>query len=476
MQTQYWQRMLIGLGLALTLAAPWASATNYYVVTSSQQPSPTPPWTNWGWAHTNLIEVIAAARNDDTVYVTNNAVYKLTNQITVSYAITVRSWGPDGIMDPTNTILVGNYPTTTNRHFQLNNSGATLAGFTLTNGWGAPDTNTVSGGSIYLQSGIVTNCIIMRNYALCTNTLYMSYGGGGILMDGSGNGGVWNCTISSNVVGRNGGGIFIKSGGSWRIANCTISGNSTTAGAGGGIVAWSSSSAAPVISNCWVVSNYANSYGGGIYISYSTEFRHSLIMGNTVDLYEGGGVRMNGSSLLRNCLVVNNLAKSTHGGGIYINNEASIQNCTIASNSTGSSGSSGGLRFAGTGGNIGHPNIENTIIWGNSGGSGVSNLSIYATNSTESCVAFTNVCTSPIIVTNCASWVNTITSDPRFVSAATADFRLQSDSPCINAGVNRAWMEGALDYYGYRRIDNFRRTVDIGAYEYLGKGTLFRVH
>ncbi|MCX6992200.1 MAG: hypothetical protein NT011_03550 [Kiritimatiellaeota bacterium] len=132
MKTRCLQRMLIGLGLAMVLSVPWASATNYYVVTSSQQPSPTPPWTNWGWAHTNLFEVVAAARDNDTVYVTNNAKYYLTNQINVSYAITVRSWGPGGIIDPTNTIIDACAPGTTNRHFSLSNYWATLAGFTLT--------------------------------------------------------------------------------------------------------------------------------------------------------------------------------------------------------------------------------------------------------------------------------------------------------------------------------------------------------
>jgi len=62
------------------------------------------------------------------------------------------------------------------------------------------------------------------------------------------------------------------------------------------------------------------------------------------------------------------------------------------------------------------------------------------------------------------------------VEIATDNYRLQSDSPCINAGANRDWMEGARDVYGNPRIDNFRRTVDIGAYEHLDQGTLFGFH
>ncbi|MCX6993325.1 MAG: hypothetical protein NT011_09325 [Kiritimatiellaeota bacterium] len=462
MKAQCVKRMLIGLGLAMALAVPWASATNYYVVTSSQQPAPTPPWTNWGWAHTNLIEVVAAARDNDTLYVTNNATYNLTNQIIVSYAITVRSWGPGGILDPTNTILSGNgnYPNATNRHFTLNNYGATLAGFTLKNGCES------NGGAIWLKSGMVTNCTIVSNVAYNLSTYY---GGGGVYMNTS-SGGVWNCVFSGNTSSNSGGGICIKGGGPFRIADCIIYGNSGLA-LGGGIIA-NPAAAGTIFNNCWVISNYAKTYGGGIYLLSSAQCHNSLIMGNTCGINEGGGVRMGDSSLLRNCLVVGNIATNSSDGGVYLNWNASIKNCTIASNVA--YGSGGGLGFLGAYGNNGHPSVENTIIWGNSSaGTGVSNYYIYATNTAESCVAFTNCSTSPNIVSIYASDINTISNNPRYVNDATGDFRLQSDSPCIDAGVNRGWMEGALDFYGNRRIDNFRKTVDIGAYEFLAKGTVF---
>ncbi|MCX6992889.1 MAG: hypothetical protein NT011_07070 [Kiritimatiellaeota bacterium] len=472
--------MLIGLGLTMALAVPLASATNYYVVTSSQQPSPpTSLWTNWGLAHTNLIEVVAAARDYDTVYVTNNAIYYLTNQITVSDAITVRSWGPGGILDPTNTIIDANYPNaaTTNRHFTLSNYWATLAGFTLTNGWDTSyESNSASGGSIYIYYGTVSNCIIMRNYALNPHSTYQRAGGGGIFMglNTANSGGVWNCTISGNSAWKTGGGIIIYNGGPWQVANCTISDNSAigAANSGGGIFATSSSAAASIISNCWVVSNYSQNYAGGIYLGYPLQCHNSLIMGNTASGYEGGGVRMAGASLLRNCLVVSNFAQAASGGGVYAGNgNPLIQNCTISSNVSGAAG--GGFFFSWS---DGFPKIENTIIWGNRGSGINSNWYISRTDPALTMVTFTNCLTSPNIVHACASAVNTITNDPRYVNAATGDFRLQSDSPCINAGVNRDWMEGARDFYGNRRIDNFRKTVDIGACEYLGKGTLFRVY
>ncbi|MCX6994037.1 MAG: hypothetical protein NT011_12965 [Kiritimatiellaeota bacterium] len=453
--------MLIGFGLAMALAVPWASATNYYVVASSQQPSPTWPWTNWAWAHTNLIEVVAGARDTDVVYVTNNATYWLTNKITVSYAMTVRSWGPGGILDPTNTILSGRYPSAINRHFTLNNAGATVAGFTLTKGYES------SGGSIYLQNGMVTNCIIVSNVA------YSSSGGGVHMLTGTG--GVWNCTIRGNIASNtsgSGGGLWTQSGGPWWIANCTISANSTGYGCEGGAI--TAVAASTIISNCWIVSNVGSWSAGGIRLAAGAACYNSFIMGNSAECYPGagfgfgGGLRMIGDgALIRNCLIINNHS-SSHGGGIKGDWSLKIQNCTIASNVA--VGSGGGYAYEQS---VGSPAIENTIIWGNSGSGIYSNL--YITVGTNT---FTNCCTSPRIVVNSyvSDVVNTITNDPRYVNIATGDFRLQSDSPCINAGVNREWMDGTLDYYGNRRIDTFRKIVDIGAYEYLCPGTVFIGH
>ncbi|MCX6992679.1 MAG: hypothetical protein NT011_05970 [Kiritimatiellaeota bacterium] len=184
-------------------------------------------------------------------------------------------------------------------------------------------------------------------------------------------------------------------------------------------------------------------------------------------------------ALIRNCLIVNN-SSVAGGGGIKGDYGIIIQNCTIASNVVGGGG--GGFDYSQY---AGFPKIENTIIWGNSSGTaGASNWYVNFSNPSTTWVTFTNCCTAPDIYSNnvtgtakgsLASGINTITNNPRYVNNAT-DFRLQPDSPCINAGVNRGWMEGALDYYGNRRIDTFRKTVDIGAYEYLCPGTVFIGH
>ena len=56
-----------------------------------------------------------------------------------------------------------------------------------------------------------------------------------------------------------------------------------------------------------------------------------------------------------------------------------------------------------------------------------------------------------------------IASEPLFVDYAGGDLRLQFNSPCVNAGMNRAWMIDATDIEGNPRIR--RDQVDMGAYE-----------
>jgi hypothetical protein len=76
-------------------------------------------------------------------------------------------------------------------------------------------------------------------------------------------------------------------------------------------------------------------------------------------------------------------------------------------------------------------------------------------------------CTTPMPESSLG--VGNITNAPLFVDYAGGNRRLQSNSPCINAGLN-AYALGPTDLDGNPRIVS--GTVDIGAYEYQGLGSV----
>ncbi len=449
--------------LAATVAP---AATNYYVVPSSPTPTDALSWTNWADAHTNLIEVLTRVRNGDTIYLTNNATYRLTNYAGVNYAITLRSWAPDGSMDRNTTILNGNYPANINPVVLLNKYGATIAGFTITNGCDSTNSTWHRGGGVHLISGVVTNCIITGNRSFRSDGDRAYQGGGGICAVGKGTGGVWNCIIAGNLSSNAGGGIFCHNGsGPWQIMNCTIADNcctntdSPTYSVGGGLRAFD---AIMVVSNCLIASNSAVICGGIYNTTWGAQkglIQDCRIIGNTAYSSYAGGMYLDRGGVARNCLIANNTAKQ-NGAGIYLarGTNVLVENCTVVSNHA--LNTAGGV-FAVEGSN----QVENTIFWGNLGDAGYNEWRVLSGAPT-----FTNCCTSPHSDTY---MTGTVVYDPLFTGFAGGDYHLTKTSPCINAGIYREWMDDSTDLDGRPRLDHFTRRVDIGCFEYLPQGTLF---
>ena len=142
---------------------------------------------------------------------------------------------------------------------------------------------------------------------------------------------------------------------------------------------------------------------------------------------EGGGVD---GGILNNCLLGGNYAGG-YGGGVCA---GTLNNCTLANN--GCYGG-GGAYFAA---------LDNCILYENTPAN-------YQSCTLNYC------CTTPLP----ANGIGNFTNDPVFVDLASANARLQGNSPCINAGAN-AWAPGATDLDGRPRIVG--GTVDIGAYEF----------
>ncbi len=204
--------------------------------------------------------------------------------------------------------------------------------------------------------------------------------------------------------------------------------------------------------------------------------------GNSADV--GGGMYNNGSQLtVTNCRFMGNKAVDS-GGGMY-NNQSSptVMNCTFIGNSAGDRGGGigneynsdpivAGCSFSGNsasnyGGGVDNesiscdPTLVNCILWGNTASAGPQ---IYDDATGSPTVSYCDVQ---------GGWPGTgnIDADPLFVDASAGNLRLDSDSPCIDAGDNNSVPPGVtsdLDNHP-RIIDgdcNDTEIVDIGAYEF----------
>ena len=199
-------------------------AATFYVNVNST--NPVLPYTNWVTAATNIQDAIDAATIGDMVLVTNG-IFSIgerfsdgaTNCVHLNKAIAVQS-----VNGPWATTIVGAYRT---RPAWLTN-GASLTGFTLTNGYVGG-----SGGGVWCSSSnaVVANCVIIFNSATVS--------GGGIYR-GTCN----NCFISENSVSSAGSAAY----GAW-LNNCTVSGNTIRPAVN-----------ACALTNCIVQNNTAGNY------------------------------------------------------------------------------------------------------------------------------------------------------------------------------------------------------------------------
>ncbi|MEI6211677.1 MAG: choice-of-anchor Q domain-containing protein [bacterium] len=399
--------------LALLLLAGTAKAGDYYVSTTGLDSNTGADWAN---ALLTISNGVAKATADGSGTVTvSNGTYAITVQITISAAITVCSFGngvTGGLANAAATV-VRYTPATRSGVFSIT-ANANLQGFTIQEGKGVNGVY-INGGGVYMNNGVVRDCIIQSNGG-------DSLRGGGVYMDG---GLVRDCLIRSNgnADRTEGSGVYINSGGT--VSNCVISGNYAANGAVG---------------------------GGGVYMAAGTvvacRINDNLCGANAA----GAGVQIAGGTV-RNCLITRNGTGGT-GGGVYVSG-GTIESCTITANSAGSSGGGGIYR---SGSNAG--TIRNCIV--------VNNTSTHATyqNTYSGTTTWNNNCTTnPVVAgTGC------ISGDPLFRDTTEGNYQLSVGSPCIDTGQDQGWMPGATDLSGNARKQDIpgvgTASVDMGAYEY----------
>jgi hypothetical protein len=212
---------------------------------------------------------------------------------------------------------------------------------------------------------------------------------------------------------------------------------------GGGL----SGEASAWVSNCVFFANSASREGGGVWgpEAYAADaptlsLTHCTLTSNSAPRF-GGGVF---GGILNNCVLMNNSAYE--GGGAYA---GTLNNCTLTGNSAGRSGGGGQIS-----------RLNNCVIYFNSAPAWAN----YFYEQPYSDVTVNYCCVTPIPPYG----VGNITNAPLFVNYAANDLRLQSNSPCINAGKN-AFVTSTTDLDGNPRT--VRGTVDIGAYEFQGPGS-----
>ncbi len=189
-----------------------------------------------------------------------------------------------------------------------------------------------------------------------------------------------------------------------------------------------------MLSNCVLIGNTASAFGGG---AFSGTLANCRLLGNTAN--RGGGAS---DATLNNCALRGNSTPgdSGQGGGVW---GCELNNCTLADNTS----TLGGGAYGGT--------LNNSIVYFNTAAGRPDNVASSILN---------YCCTAPD-----PGGAGNITNAPQFVDYAAGDLRLQSNSPCINSGLN-AHAPGATDLDGNPRTVS--GTVDLGAYEFQGAGSM----
>jgi len=305
--------VFITLAGLLWFGVPSLRATDRYVVVPG-----TPGGTNageydsWAIAATQIQWAVDKAAVGETVLV-SNGTYTLTNQITVTNGITLRSAEGHGLGD---TIINGNFvagsAVTNNRCLWIKSTaaGALVHGFTISNG-----AIYSSGGGVLMDSGVLSNCHVRNNISFSPDTA--AYYGGGIAVNA---GTVTVCRVTDNIV-----------------TNFTVSGGGSC---GGGIYSYG------LISDCIISSNYTfgtEGYGGGV--SMGSIMRSSLVSHNRA-AGGGGGLQLASGSIMINSTSTLNYA-NRGGGGIYGRGTLVLSNCVISYNQCVDAGS-GGMRMRGS--------------------------------------------------------------------------------------------------------------------------------
>jgi hypothetical protein len=367
--------------------------------------------------------------------------------------------------------------------FTIKNGNANIPSYYNVNG------NLVTrneGGGIYVQNqyNLTTNCMIINNSALfgggfnsyanittisnsiITNNISAMHGGGIYFHNIMGQ--ILNNSLIENISLNSGGAVY-SVGVDNEIRNNEIIRNSS-GNDGGGLCLLGGSS---IVFQNIITDNFAANNGGAIYQDFNyISIRENIIAHNRSGI-SGGGLHLTYSTKnVKNNIIYNNSAEM-YGGGLYISNASGyITNNTIVGNSTNSNG--GGIYV-----NNGINYIINNVFcdnWLNTE-QNVLSADLFLNGGTHTFQSNmlqleSTLYTGANYSLGATAQGNLFAQNPEFVNITNPQgedfiyythddgFRLQTNSPAINAGTT--FLAPEIDILGTVRDS----LPDIGAYEY----------
>jgi hypothetical protein len=349
-----------------------------------------------------------------------------------------------------------------------------LAGNTYFRNWSDYD-----GGAVYAW-----NSVVRLNEEDIENSLASCQGGGVFSGEGSVTA-IDGCDISDDNVAGQGGGVAFVNAGFSVMTNSEISRNGAWL-AGAGVF---SSDSEPLLFDLLIDSNGETLFsgffrqapvnGGGIALQGGSATIERCEIIRNASLGDGGGIHANEVDtdlVVANCILGANIALEESEFGIPANGAAMyasystsgpttpFSSNTVARNRAESTG------FAGVYIATGNPmSVVNGIVWNNKNGYDVNTGTASGPNQTlfnpvlgasGIDVDFTDVVNNGTFTFG----VGNITAIPKFVSIPNANFRIRSNSPCVNVGTNTGPISSG-DIDGQTRIVD--GVIEMGADEVL---------
>ena len=442
-----------------------------------------------------LRAAVAAAASGDTIVVATGT-YKGTAAADLTLAgktLTIRSSDPNDPAVVARTIIdCWVQEEAGHRFINLGpNAELTLAGLTIINSSGSH-----SGGVVLSEDSVLTvvNCAFANNAVLQWGAVFRCENSHATFR---------NCTFSHNrvsstlhagaVYGRQSTLVFencqfidnvckgiVAIDSRVTVSDCTFENN--TGREGGAIYSHvplgTETGDHLIVTRSMFVDNSATGSGGAIH-SYaaSPTISQSTFIGNTA-LVDGGAVynhRCDTPSIV-NCLFSDNQADGI-GGAVtdFYRCRSEIVHCTFVGNKAAKGGAVASIRNS-------HPLISQSILWQNEANQG---RSVYIVQDivggapSQATIEYSDVQFGrsgvAVELGNILNWAaGNIDADPLFADPSGNDFRLSSNSPCVNAGDPRYVPPvGMTDLDGLPRLHG--EAVDMGAYEFQGLGLTKRI-